>query len=395
MKFKPTLSRVAFAVGQVLHDRLFAHMARSGLVLGLDDVDTATAKALDRIRVEVKDKLAEQAAEIIAIQQKMVKSPLGGPGNIGAGAGSPDQFGQAVEAEFRAQEAAFKSSGRINLSVKTITGAVVGAHTSVDAPNAPGIPPSSLISIIGSQSIDGVQTLHYPRLTSTIAGAGLADVQAGEGATKATVEPVFTAEVQSAATIAGLAAMSMQALLTSGNLQRVVSSFLTRAIRVATDKLLVSGTTESSCPFAGLLALADHSYSTGARSLLDSILSGRLELIDRGYAPSVVVVSKHDFFELTIAKDSQGRYLQNYPSAASLALSAAGLRVALNPGITAGSAVVLDPQYFYALTDPATQIQLGIINDDFARNLVRIRGEIRVIPVFTDVNAAIVVDPSS
>ena len=101
-----------------------------------------------------------------------------------------------------------------------------------------------------------------------------------------------------------------------------------------------------------------------------------------------------DFLALQLAKDTTGRPLWDaYVAGFSLAIG--GMRVALAAGVPAGKALLIDPAFCGLLAAADTRVTLGYTGTQFTQNLVTIRGETQIIPIFTDYQAAMLVMPSA
>jgi hypothetical protein len=178
-------------------------------------------------------------------------------------------------------------------------------------------------------------------------------------------------------------------------LQRAIDSFLAKSIRDAADAVLVSGTAASQWPFSGFLNLAAAFSPTaglGYTSLVDDALAGAVRMRLQGFDPRIVVLSEAAYLDTQLKKDSTGRYLSdNYLKDLGLALG--GMQVALSAGVTAGEALLLDPMFCGYLSSGATRISLGFVNDQVTKNMVTIKGEVEILPTFTDFQGAALVTP--
>jgi hypothetical protein len=337
---------------------------------------------------ERAQEVAGVRAELLQLQQHVVKMQNEGGGFSAVGGFGPS-LGQQVEQEFQANSEMYRKAGRVALEVQaSITSAPGGGHGSLDAPAAPAQNATQLVGMLKPEDIAGLATLHYARRTGVTGAAG---VQAGEGAAKPTSEPVFTAVAQNAITISGVATLTEQALRTTGGLKRAVDAHLTKSVRDAADLVLLEGTDEAAWPFDGLIALAEPFTAVDAESLVDAVLAGRLFMATSGFNPAVAVMNSSDYLGAVTAKGEDGHYLAGGLSG-TLALQLVGLRVALSNAIPSGQALLLDTAFVGMLRSPAVRISVGHINDDFSRNLVRVRGEIDMIPYLNDFEAALLVE---
>lgn len=389
MKFNRTraaraITSLVVDLGHRVHDRLFAYQAGAGLIACA--VDPIIVTHLERIGAESAARLDGFAAQLLDVQQRLVR------GGGGSGGGQPESLGAQVEAAFAESDARdlLKKTGRLTLEIAaaittTNTG---GAHGTRDVPTAPSGSGTSLVDLLTPGPLNGLTVLHYARRTGTTGGAAAQDA---ELATKATAEPVFAPQSQNTITVAGLATLSEQSLNAAGGLERAVNSHLAKSVRDACDAILIAGTTATGWPFAGFQALAAAFVSAvGYKSVIDAVLSAATRMRLQGFAPSIAVLSEADFLGVQLGKGTDGHYL----SAASL-LRDAGLTLALSASVTPGTSLLIDPQFVGFLSSGSTRITLGYVNDGFAKNQITMRAETEIAPFFADYQAALSVTPSA
>ena len=209
-------------------------------------------------------------------------------------------------------------------------------------------------------------------------------------------EPVFTAISQNAITVAGYATLSIQSLRTAGGLQRAVDSHLSKSVRDKADAVLIDGTTVTAWPFSGFEALASVYHPGGTvDSLADAIVAGKLRMQLQGFSPSIVVMAEADLLTIVTQRGSDGHYIAGPQVSASLITALSGLRVAMSGSMNAGQAMLVDTAFVGALTSDSVNVTIGFIDDDFTKNLIRVRGEMDLIPYLSDFQAALVVAPNS
>jgi hypothetical protein len=71
-----------------------------------------------------------------------------------------------------------------------------------------------------------------------------------------------------------------------------------------------------------------------------------------------------------------------------------GLRVLLSPSVDAGKALLMDTAHVELLVVDGFVVEAAYADDDFSKNLISLRGETRVIPVFLSVGAARLITPA-
>jgi HK97 family phage major capsid protein len=338
---------------------------------------------------------ADLSARLRDVEQKIARrgssTSLGSTGGSDFGPGQ--SFGSQVEEAFKADADLFKKTRRIGFEIKAgeILGGVVGRHGSRDLAMAPGAASTSLSVLLSPGPLEGLATLHYPRRTGVIGGA---DVQATEGAAKDNAAPVFVSIAQNAATVAGWCVVSEQALNTEGTLSRAVNGHLSKAIRIAIDNVLVTGTTATAWPFAGFVTLATaFAGPAGFTSLVDGILAAKARMNSQGFNPTIVVLNEAGWLGTQLAKDTTGRYLTDaYLAALTAALG--GMKVALSEGVPAGKGMLIDEGFNGYLWSGAVRISMGLQDDQFIRNLVTVRAEVEVLPYATDYESLLLATPA-
>jgi HK97 family phage major capsid protein len=362
-----------------------------------NDLAEAVKAELQRIGSSVdkglgasKTRIEQLQARVAELEQRAVR-PRGGSGgdNIGSGGRS---IGAMVEAAFTDGDARdlMRKTGRVSFDVQAsiTTTQTGGSHGNLAVPTAPAQPGSSLISLLTPGDLAGMSTLHYARRTSV---SGAAAAQDAEGAAKATAEPVFTAVTQNTITVAGLATLSEQALNAAGGLERAVNSHLRKAVADACDAILIAGTTATQWPFAGFQALASTlTAGVGYKSIVDAVIVAATRMRLQGFNPTIAVLAEAGFLATQLDKGTDGHYL-----AASDMLGAAGLRLAISSGITAGKALLIDPQFVGYLSDGNTRVTLGTINDQFSKNLVTAKCETALAPFASDYQGLLLITPSA
>ena len=105
--------------------------------------------------------------------------------------------------------------------------------------------------------------------------------------------------------------------------------------------------------------------------------------------------SPADWLAVTTAKASgSGEYLSGaYLSPLPELLR--GLNVVLSPTVTAGKVMVVDSSQVELLVVEDITVEVGLVDDDFTKNVRTILGEIRVIPTFRAVGAARLITPKA
>ena len=115
---------------------------------------------------------------------------------------------------------------------------------------------------------------------------------------------------------------------------------------------------------------------------------------EAGFVPDTVVMRPADWLALTVAKSTAGEYLSG-SYLAPLPELLRGLKVVLSPTITAGKVMVLDSSQIELLIVEDMAVEVGLVGDDFTRNVRTILGEMRFAPTFRSVGAAKLITPKA
>lgn len=234
-----------------------------------------------------------------------------------------------------------------------------------------------------------VTALEYSRYTGK---EGAAAQQATEGATKAYVRPTHSLVTQKALTIAGLTKLSAQAMTDRAELAAVVDSVLRREVDVALDAALTNGATEFSGGFEGL---ATAYTSTLYTAMVDAISEGVSTMQSAGFVPDVVVLNPADWLAISVAKGTANDHYLSGSYLSAMPMEMRGLRVVLSSSVDAGKALLMDSAHCELRMSNQFQVEVAYSGDDFERNLMTMRGELRVIPVFRSTGSARLITPKA
>lgn len=211
---------------------------------------------------------------------------------------------------------------------------------------------------------------------ATAAFANAADYQALQGDLKPNQDIPMAVVSSPIATIAALTAVSEQVLADAPALQQQVSNLLRYGVGVKLEGEVVAGIGGAG-KITGLLTAGTAFTATVGSSNGDAISECAAHLQSLGFVPSAILVNPGDFHKLRITKSSgSGEYLSgswNQPPTPSIW----GVPAVVSPSVTAGKAVVMDVAQTALLDRMQVRIDFGRIADDFQRNLIRVRAELR------------------
>jgi HK97 family phage major capsid protein len=224
------------------------------------------------------------------------------------------------------------------------------------------------------------------QVSATVEGATInsAAGQTSEGATKATTDFVFELKTRPVVTVAHLASASEQVLSDAPALAQFLNTRMTQYLNERYEFELLRGD-GSAGQFSGFTASGNHTAFTAATgdTALDSIRRAAEAVETAGFFPDAIVLHPSDWRAIELLKASTGEYLAANGNGQAfitqgMARSVWGLRVVTSPSMQAGKFLLAD--YASAAVHFARQdavVEMGYVNDNFARNLVSIRCEAR------------------
>lgn len=233
--------------------------------------------------------------------------------------------------------------------------------------------PLSLIDLLPRIPVTA-GAFQYNRVTGAYANA--ADYQALEGDLKANQDVPMGIIDSPIATIAAMTALSEQVLSDAPALQQQVDNLLLYGTSAKLEGELIAGIGGTG-KITGLLTAGTAFVPTTGASNEDAVSECAAHLQSLGFVPSAVLVNPGDFHKLRTSKASgSGEYLAgswNQPPVPSIW----GVPAVVSPSVPAGTAVVMDVAQTALLDRQQVRIDLGRVNDDFQRNTLRVRAELR------------------
>lgn len=208
---------------------------------------------------------------------------------------------------------------------------------------------------------------------------GASSEPAFEGEAKGYSSSVYTLQQERVYTIAHFVKVSNQALSDAAGLRAQLDGTLRYRLMVEVERQLVEG--DGEIELGGLLTAGNHQALTGAQSddtPIDLAHRGITQLLEADYQPTVIVMSPTAWQTVALAKDQEGRYLHGAPATGG-PRTLWGLPVITTPAMPDDRFVVADmPNAATVGERQDAVIELGYSGDDFTRNLVTIRAELRL-----------------
>jgi HK97 family phage major capsid protein len=341
---------------------------------------------LDAEKAKQEKKNADLQAQLSDLAQKLAEHPSG------AGAQERVQGGFRIDVEALQQDPGFKAlqrgdkHARISLqieglSVKTLVSDLNGVDTAngtiaAVAPRDPGyygyaFRPPSLLSLLPSRPISS-NAYEFVRLSFS----GDADVQA-EGERKAEMDFTGDTETAKVQTIAVLATASKQILDDIATLRQELGRIMIEKVRAKADLALIDSSGTGANYIEGLNTQSV-AINTLSNAVPDRIGEALVAMQSAGYYPTVILMHPDEWFHIQSMKDAEGRYLYGDP-ATPAPPSLWNLPVVTTPNLAVGRALLVDATKVLVLD--REQINLAISfenNDNFERNLVTLRAEMRI-----------------
>ncbi len=343
----------------------------------------------------IETKLQKQAIEQTVINDRLMQleqraTPMDRAG--GSRQASPRTYGSLVWEELQRNQDLFQKTRSLRLSLKAAADPITTTSARTVSMGGVGAPVGNVLGIQNAliqTSAPGTTAKEYSRFTGT---QGAAAQQAAEGDTKAAIRPDHTLVTQKSLTVAGYCKLTEQASNDSNELKAAIDVTLARSTLTALDVLLCNGGTDF---VGGFETLATAYTSLVYQRMADAISEGVSTMQVAGFSPNVVVLNPADWLAAVVAKGTANDHYLSGNYLGALPMEMRGLRVVLSPSVDAGKALLMDSAHSELFVVDQYEVQIDRINDDFIKNMVTIRGEMRVIPVFRTVGSARLITPKA
>lgn len=275
-------------------------------------------------------------------------------------------------------------AGGIDLLRKsTIVGDTQGSSEegyAVQAQRAPGLyndprRPLSLLDVLPRLSVTS-NAFEFNRLDSY---SSLASYQASEGALKPETTVPTTLASAGIATIAHWVKASTQVLADAPALEQQLKSLLSYGVLHKLEREVIAGD-GSAGHISGLTDAGNFtafSPSTSTLNSADAIGEAMAALDTAGWRAGLIVLHPDDWQQMRAERaTTSNEYLVgtwNSPAAPNVW----GCPVVTSPAVSEGFALVIDPSQVLLLDRMQATAEFGFVDDDFVRNLVTLRAELR------------------
>jgi HK97 family phage major capsid protein len=204
-----------------------------------------------------------------------------------------------------------------------------------------------------------------------------------EGASKAQSDNTFKFVEEPVRTVAHWLKLSTQVLEDAPALESYVNLRLQHGIRQRLQRQIIQGN-GTSPNLAGFAASGRHTAFSPATgdSGLDSINRAKYAVIAADYAPNVVLLNPADWGAIERAKVSGGAYALGDGAAVTYVANGMipqvwGLTVIPSNDVPSGKFFVMDSAAVQLWMRQAATVEMGYVNDDFTKNLITLRAELR------------------
>lgn len=229
----------------------------------------------------------------------------------------------------------------------------------------------------------------YIQQTSQPTGAWTA-----ESVAKTEYEEKYTEVSKQVKKIAGMVKVSKEMLDDLSFVRTEINNDLIEGVVTGLDNSILNGAGGSD--LEGILSFAS-TFSAGtfantiiSANILDVIRVSMSQIESAKFTPTHVVLNPVDVAKMQLTKTTTGEYTMPifYPSANN-EMKVASLTVVSTTYMTAGTFLVGDMTRANLRVRENANIQIGYVNDDFARNMVTILAELRAVHYvkLNDVNA--------
>lgn len=330
---------------------------------------------------ELSTKLADAQAVLDDLAQKAAQG-------FTKQAEKPSTIGSEFMKSEQIQNFIKNQTGSAKVEIKnTIIGEGGSPQNPIDTIVAPdrlaGIVPGAFRSLNILDLIPmGVTSSNQIEYTQELAFTNNA-AEAAENTAKAQTDLTFQLINEPVRTIAHWIKLSKQVLDDAPMLEGYVNRRMVHGVQRRLQFQILRGT-GTSPNLAGLSSNGRHTAFTPTTGelALDSINRAKYAVIGADYSPNVVLLNPADWGSIERAKTSSGGYVLGDGAAVTYLANGMipqvwGMTVITSNDVAAGKFYVLDTNAVEMFNRQSVSIELGFVNDDFTKNLVTLRAEMR------------------
>jgi HK97 family phage major capsid protein len=359
----------------------------------MDDVtniksELETLKSFETKSVEIEKSIARMEGRIESMNEKSITSK---PESV-------ESIGHQITKHLNGDKLEQLKNGKgFDLDIKadtTIAGDYTGtrALTELDSDVNRIARQAVLISNVVNRGLTNSMYVTYIQQTSQPSGAWIA-----EAGTKTEYEEKYTEVSKQVKKIAGMVKVSKEMLSDLSFVQNEINTDLVQGVLTGLDNSLLNGAggtdLEGMWSFAPTFSAAvgtPFSLAITQANILDVIRVAMSQIQSAKFEPSHVILNPIDVAKMQLTKTSTGEYSTPfwYPLSTG-EMRVTTLTIISTTFMTAGNFLVGDMSRSNLRMRENVNIQVGYVNDDFARNMVTILAEARAVHYIkaNDVNA--------
>lgn len=359
----------------------------------MDDVnhiksELETLKSFETKSIEIEKSIARMEGRIESMNEKSITSKPEPVGTIG------HQVTKHLNGDKLEQ---LKSGKGFDLEIKadtTIAGDYTGtrALTELDSDVNRIARQAVLISNVVNRGLTNSMYVTYIQQTSQPTSSWVA-----EAGTKTEYEEKYTEVSKQVKKVAGMVKVSKEMLSDLSFVQNEINTDLVQGVLTGMDNSLLNGAggtdLEGMLSFAPVFSAAvgtPFSLAIFQANILDVIRVAMSQIQSAKFEPSHVILNPIDVAKMQLTKTSTGEYSTPfwYPLSTG-EMRVTTLTIISTTFMTAGNFLVGDMSRSNLRMRENVNIQVGYVNDDFARNMVTILAEARAVHYIklNDVNA--------
>lgn len=225
---------------------------------------------------------------------------------------------------------------------------------------------------------------HAPASSNSVEGlreSGFTNsaAEVSEGATKAESDLTFAAWDFPVRTIAHWIKVSKNLLSDNGAMAAYIDNRLSYGVMERVDKQLIIGN-GTSPNLSGILDSGNYTVYTPTSddNLIDAIGRAKWQLWAAGWIPNAVYVNPADWGAMELAKGTDGHYLYGIPGL-TIGRNPFDVQVIPSPFVPAGQFAIGAFNRAVTVWDrEGVVVEAGYVDDDFIKNLVTLRAEMRM-----------------
>jgi HK97 family phage major capsid protein len=376
-----TPEQVVEKLNNLIQEKMTSMVTSEEVTALKSDVDGL--KSLETKSSEIEKAIAKMEGKLEAMSEKAFK-------NVAKPIGFSEQIVKSIELNIES----IKSGKSVDLDVKadtTLAGDYTGtrALSELDTDVNRIARQANLLQFAVNRGTTNSMYVTYIQQTGQPQSAWT-----GEAVLKTEYEVKYTEISKQVKKVAGMVKVSKEMLSDLSFVQNEINTDLVGGVLSALDNSILNGAggtdLEGILSFAPLFSAGTFANTIPVANILDVIRVSVAQIESAKFTPTHVVLHPVDVARMQLTKATGGEYTMPifYPSQNN-ELRVANLIVVPTTYMTAGNFLVGDMTKSNLRIRENVNVQIGYVNDDFARNMVTILAEARAVHYvkLNDVNA--------